>query len=152
MTKNEYVRLANTEPLVQLHGNISGKDFVVREYTYGVLVPDYNHPLSCVSVANSSLSIDLWVGCKWQCAYCQVQGSKQDLANQGTMPLNPQRRNQATIEEIVDALVDHPFFLPNETVISIGTASTEPLAPGAVTDSTFALMDYFVKKGLKNPF
>lgn len=152
MTKEEYINLANTEPLIQLHGDLTGKDFSVREFTYGVLVPDYNHPLSCVSVANSSLSIDMWVGCKWQCAYCQVQGSNQDLADQGAMPSTPQRRNQFSVDQIIDALVEHPFFIADETVISIGTASTEPFAPGPVTDSTFALMDAFIKRGMKNPF
>lgn len=152
MTKDEYVLLANTEPLIRLHGDLTGKDFSVREFTYGVLVPDYNHPLSCVSVANSSLSIDMWVGCRWQCAYCQVQGSNQDLANKGAMPSIPQRRNQFSVQEIIDALVGHPFFIADETVISIGTASTEPFAPGPVTESTFELIAAFLNRGLKNPF
>ncbi|MEK7647485.1 MAG: hypothetical protein AAB384_00430 [Patescibacteria group bacterium] len=132
-------------------GMTTGREFALREYSYGVLVPDKNHPLSCVSVSNSSLSIDLWVGCAWQCRYCHVQGTNQDLAEQGTMPRRPRLRTAFTIGQIVDALVEHPFFVADVSVISIGTASTEPFAP-AIVDSTFDIMNEFVRRGLRNPF
>jgi len=119
MNTEEYIKAANTENMVQIHGKVTNRDFSVREFTYGVLVPDCNHPLSCVSVANSSLSIDLWIGCKWQCAYCQVQGSNQDLADNGAMPRNPQRRNQCTIDEIVDG-EDNYIFDDEGTAFSMG--------------------------------
>ena len=64
-SKQEYFTAANSEPRVNITGMTTGREFSVREYTFGVLVPDSNHPLSCVSVSNSSLSIDLWVGCSW---------------------------------------------------------------------------------------
>lgn len=48
--------------------------------------------------------------------------------------------------------MEHPFFLRDETIISIGTASTEPFAPGPALESTFALMDAFIQRGLHNPF
>lgn len=146
----EYFEAVNSEPLVQIRGMTTGQEFALREYTYGTLVPDSNHPLSSVSVSNSSLSIDLWVGCAWQCRYCHVQGTHQDLAEQGTMPKKPRRRNQFTVDQILDELVKHPFFIADETIISIGTASTEPFAP-AVADSTFDIMNAFVNRGLRNP-
>lgn len=151
-SKQEYFAAANSEPRVTITGMTTGREFSVREYTFGVLVPDSNHPLSCVSVSNSSLSIDLWVGCSWQCRYCHVQDTHQDLADQGTMPKRPKRRNQFTVDQIVDELLKHPFFVANETIISIGTASTEPFAPGPVADSTFEIMDAFIQRGLRNPF
>lgn len=150
-SKQEYFAAVNSEPLVQIRGMTTGQEFSLREYTYGSLVPDKNHPLSSVSVSNSSLSIDLWVGCAWQCRYCHVQGTYQDLAEQGTMPRKPKRRNQFTVDQILNELVKHPFFVADETIISIGTASTEPFAP-AVVDSTFEIMDGFVRRGLRNPF
>lgn len=150
-SKTEYFAAVNSEPLVQIRGMTTGQEFSLREYTYGALVPDNNHPLSSVSVSNSSLSIDLWVGCAWQCRYCHVQGTYQDLSEQGTMPRKPKWRNQFTVDQILDELVKHPFFVANETIISIGTASTEPFAP-AVVDSTFEIMDGFVRRGLQNPF
>ena len=149
-SKQEYFEAVNSEPLVQIRGMTTGQKFSLREYTYGALMPDNNHPLSSVSVSNSSLSIDLWIGCAWQCRYCHVQGTYQDLDEQGTMPRKPKRRNQFTVDQILDELVKHPFFIAGETIISIGTASTEPFAP-AVVDSTFEIMDGFVRCGLRNP-
>lgn len=151
MDKRELVTAANTEPKVYQIGRRTGKQFETTEFTFGVLVPDASHPLSCVSVANSALSIDLWVGCTWQCVYCHVQGSDQDLAENGAMPRKPRRRSQHTVDEIIDALLEHPFFVPDVTMISIGTASTEPFAPGVV-NSTFEIMNTFIRRGLKNPF
>lgn len=150
-SKRCYFAAINSEPLIQIRGMTTGREFSLRKYTYGILVPDNNHPLSSVSVSNSSLSIDLWVGCAWQCRYCHVQGTWQDLNEQGTMPRKPKRRNQFTVNRILDELVKHPFFVADETIISIGTASTEPFAP-AVVDSTFEIMDGFVRRGLRNPF
>lgn len=151
MDKRELVAAANTEPKVYQIGRRTGRQFTTTEFTFGVLVPDASHPLSCMSVANSALSIDLWVGCTWQCIYCHVQGSGQDLADNGAMPRKPRRRSQHTVDEIIDALAEHPFFVPDETTISIGTASTEPFAPGVI-DSTFEIMDAFIQRGFKNPF
>ncbi|HAT68570.1 MAG: hypothetical protein A2481_02505 [Candidatus Yonathbacteria bacterium RIFOXYC2_FULL_47_9] len=151
-SKRDYFTAANSEPIVQIKGMTTGQEFSLREYTYGVLVPDCKHPLSSVSVSNNSLSIDLWAGCAWQCRYCHVQGTHQDLVEHGMMPRKPQRRNSFTVDQIIDELVKHPFFIVDETVISIGTASTEPFAPGQVTDSTFEIMESFVRRGFKNPF
>lgn len=151
-SKQIHFMSANSEPLVHIKGMTTGQEFSLRKYTYGALVPDDSHPLSSVSVSNSSLSIDLWVGCAWQCRYCHVQGTHQDLADEGKMPKQARRRNRFTVDQILDELVKHPFFIADETIISIGTASTEPFAPGAVTESTFEIMNAFVDRGLRNPF
>lgn len=151
MDKQELVAAANMEPKTYQIGRVSGRQFSTTSFSYGVLVPDATHPLSNVSVANSALSIDPWIGCSWQCSYCHVQGSDQDLADNGAMPKKARRRTQHSVDEIVDALVQHPFFVPDVTVISIGTASTEPFAP-AVIGSTFEIMDAFIQRGFSNPF
>ena len=39
-SKQEYFVAANSEPLIQIKGMTTGQDFSLREYTYGVLVPD----------------------------------------------------------------------------------------------------------------
>lgn len=44
-SKQEYFAAANSEPRVTIDGMTTGREFSVREYTYGVLVPDSNHPL-----------------------------------------------------------------------------------------------------------
>ena len=149
--KTDLVMHSNIEEFVEIEGK-NGRKFVLRKNTYGVLVPDVNHPLSCVSVSNDSLSIDLWTGCSWQCRYCHVQGTHSDLRNDGRMLKIPKRRSVFSIKEIIDSLVEHPFFTPNETIISIGTASTEPFVKGPVSESTFDIMFEFIERGLKNPF
>lgn len=152
MDRKRYIELVNSEPFVSISGHTTGKKMAIREFTYGALVPDRNHPLSLVSVANSSISIDLWKGCRWQCRYCHVQGTNQDLDSSGKMPRDVIRRGPFTVKEVVDALIEHPFFIPDKTIISIGTASTEPFASAEVTESTFQIMRYFLENGWKNPF
>lgn len=151
-TKESYFQWANMELFSEITGKITGKSYRMRDYTYGVLVPDVDHPLSAVSVSNNSLSIDVWKGCSWQCSYCHAQGTLQDISDNGKMPKKPERRNKFSISEIVDALIEHPFFIPDVSIISIGTASTEPFAPGIVEESTFEIMNTFVQRGLRNPF
>lgn len=148
----DYIRLANTERFVPIIGLTTGRMLQVREFAYGVLVPDHDHPLSCVSVSNSSLSIDIWTGCAWQCRYCVAQGTLKDLGDNGRMPNKPMLCTKFSIDEIVDALAAHPFFVKDVSVLSIGTASTEPFAPGAVAESTFEIMNAFVRHGCRNPF
>lgn len=152
MNKREYFDAANSESFVSIKGKNTNREFAIRELTYGVLVNDPNHPLSAVSFSNSSMSIDLWTGCAWQCKYCHVQGTLQDLVDDGKMVLVPKRRNNFSIRQIIDELVKHPYFIPDRTIISIGTASTEPFAPGQVTESTFKIMEAFIDHGLRNPF
>ncbi len=147
-----YFNWANTEEFASVKGVRTNRDYFVRKFTYGVLVPDKNHPLSCVSVSNSSLSIDLWSGCGWQCKYCHVQGTMQDLGDNNKMAIHPIFRSSFSVDEIIDQLVEHPFFVKDKTVISIGTASTEPFAIGPVCDSTFEIMEKFIQRGLQNPF
>jgi DNA repair photolyase len=152
MQKDDYFRLVNSELTETIRGMTTGRPITLRKHVYGVLVPDSNHPLSTVSVANSSLSIDLWCGCAWQCTYCHVQGTMADLDEKGMMPNKPQKRTPFSVREILDELVEHPFFIPGWSIISIGTASTEPFAPGEVTESTFEIMNEFISRGLRNPF
>lgn len=145
-------RAADTETFVGLPGRRSSRTWQVREHTYGVLTADPSNPLSQVSVSNSAMSIDLWSGCAWQCVYCHVQGTRDDLLDDGKMARRPVRRGTATVDEIVDALLLHPYFVPNETVLNVGAASTEPFATGEVVHSTIALLDSFARRGLRNPF
>lgn len=152
MNDEEKVLLANEEPMTTIIGKRSGQEYKVRNFTYGVLVPDSSHPLSCVSVSNTSISIDLWKGCAWKCAYCHVQGTLQDIGKEGRMPIKPEPRSNFSIDEIIDALIVHPFFTAHQSVISIGTASTEPFASGEVLNSTFQIMQAFIKRNLRNPF
>lgn len=153
MKKYNWVMAANNEEFIKVTGENTHSQYQFYKFMYGVLVPDTSSPLSCVSVANNSLSIDLWTGCAFQCAYCHVQGIAEDIDwDTKRMRPHPIRRNNFSISEIVDSLVEHPFFEKDKTVISIGTSSTEPFASGKVLGSTIELMKYFIKLGYKNPF
>ena len=138
------------ENIVSHNGIRTGHPYVFREFTYGVLVPSHDHPLVNVSVANSSLSIDLWRGCSFQCRYCHVQDSFLDVGVDGKMPSRLLPRSRFSVSEILNALGEHPFFVKDQTVLSIGTASTEPFASQAI-ESTFELMEEIVKRGWSNP-
>lgn len=152
MNPREYFDTANSEDFACIKGKATGREFAVRRLAYGVLVNNPEHPLSAVSFSNSSMSIDLWTGCAWQCRYCHVQGTLQDLVEDGEMAKVPRRRNNFTIGQIIEELLKHPYFVPDHTIISIGTASTEPFASGPVAESTFKIMDAFIDRGLRNPF
>lgn len=136
----------------EININYNGKEYILCEYMYGVLKMDHNSPLCCVSEANNSFSIDYWKGCSFQCAYCHVQGIYEDLDENYKMYKNPIPRSRFSIEEIIDALVEHPYFEKDESIISIATSSTEPFANPKVTESTLRIMEYFSSKGYKNPF
>lgn len=73
------IKLANQVPMDNLVGRKTGKNYQLTSYMYGCLDPRSNALLSNVSVTGNSLSIDIWTGCSLQCAYCHVQGVKEDL-------------------------------------------------------------------------
>ena len=129
----------------------SKQSFVLLNESFATLSDDPKDPLSCISVSNSSLSIDLWKGCRWQCAYCHVQGSIRNLNEEGFMPNKATLHRDFTEREVVDALLATPLFVKNETIISIGTASTEPFAVGEVLNSTFNIVDELIRRSINNP-
>jgi DNA repair photolyase len=144
--------VSEVQKTIKVVGKTTQIDFELLEFTYGALAQDSNNPLTCVSVSNSSLSIDIWKGCTWQCRYCHVQGTFQDLDDKGMMPLKPVKRSNFSISQIIDELIKHPFFIKDTSIISIGTASTEPFAKGEVCESTFQIMEELTNRGYKNPF
>lgn len=111
---------------------------------FGAFSKDSSNPLSRISQANSCISLDPFVGCPLNCAYCYRHNSKRDTSH--NIP-----KRIFNDEEIVDALITHPYFIPHKTIIGISTASTEAFLP-KVADSTFKIMELLVSKGLKNPF
>lgn len=150
---NNLVKLANIEPKAVITGLKTNALYEVNEFMFGVLVPDESHPLSSVSINNNAISIDIWKGCSFKCAYCHVQGAKQDLCKKTQkMPLKPKLRGGFSVQEVIDALEQHPFFIPNKSVISIGTSSTEPFARGEVLRSTIQIIEEFLTRGYTNPF
>ena len=88
--------------------NYNGKKCELCEYMFGVLKMDRSSPLSCVSEANNSFSIDYYKGCSFQCAYCHVQGIYEDLDENYKMYKIPRPRSKFSVEKIIDELIRHP--------------------------------------------
>lgn len=130
----------------------NGKNHDLCEYMFGVLKMDHSSPLCCVSEANNSFSIDYYTGCAFQCAYCHVQGIYEDLDENFKMYNYPHPRSKFSIEQIINELIKHPYFVKDKSVISIATSSTEPFANNNITNTTLEIMEYFVSLGLSNPF
>lgn len=78
-TMNPLIEKANKEGFTYIKGERIGQNYRFYDNMYAVVDSDRNFPLSCVSIANNSLSIDLWTGCSFQCAYCHVQGIQEEL-------------------------------------------------------------------------
>ncbi len=145
------LEILNQQSKVIVKNPVTKQEFELFKENFASLVEDENDPLSCISIASSSLSIDLWKGCRWQCAYCHVQGSKRNLDKDGYMPIKAEPYKKFTEAQIVEALIRTPIFIKDETIISIGTTSTEPLAVGQVLNSTFTIIDELIKRNFKNP-
>ena len=107
----------------------------VYDTMFGSLSEDITNPLHRIAVANSSFSLDATVGCPTKCAYCVRGSNLQDLlverTEQGEYQLNdrfffsrPKKLFSGT--QLVYALTELPFFVPNKSVISISTGSSEP--------------------------
>jgi DNA repair photolyase len=142
-------------PPAEMIRNFHGTGVTVFKEIFGALSQDPASPYSRISVANSSFSLDPFVGCPGRCAYCLVGSSARDLAcgKEGPLTINsipslPERLFAG--RELVAALVKHPGFLSNKSVISICTASSEAFLP-QVEAETWAIMHDLVQRGLRNP-
>lgn len=147
------IELANRVPVDNLVGAKTGRNYELTSYMYGCLDPRSNAPLSNVSVTGNSLSIDIWTGCPLQCAYCHVQGVKEDL-NQPDWKMRTRavRRTSHSIDRILSELIEHPLFEKDKTILSVCTSSTEPFLGDNVIESTITIMEWFRDNGFKNPF
>lgn len=137
---------------------IPGIGVTISEQIFGALASHSDNPLSRVSVANASFSLDPFRGCPARCAYCTVAGAARDIE---IIPAQDGRREQVLLptipeqlfsgEELVQALIRHPAFIKDKSVISIGTGSTEAFLP-QVEEHTWRIMRAFLEGGYKNPF
>lgn len=152
LQKNLTVNKSPMDDTILVHGGKTERDYNLNVRLFGALSGEEENILSCVGVSNNSLSVDLWRGCQWQCRYCHVQGCYADIFELGRLSATPQRKKRIGEKDIVSAIIAHPFFDPNTTIISISTSSTEPFSCTEVTESTFLIMEAFAWYGLNNPF
>jgi DNA repair photolyase len=96
---------------------------------------------SVVEYRKSGLSLNHIQGCPLDCAYCIRH----------TYGLWDQREPRAlmTDAEAVEALVNHPYFLPHVTPIQVFNRATDPFLP-AVRPHTFAVLENLDQRGLTN--
>lgn len=149
----EKLQLANQVLKENLVGGKTGKNYQLTSYMYGCLDPRSNAPLSNVSVTGNSLSIDIWTGCPLQCAYCHVQGVREDLNPlDWKMRKVPVRRTIHTIDHILSELIEHPLFEKDKSILSVCTSSTEPFVGQEVIETTISIMEWFASRNMRNPF
>ena len=132
----------------------SGIDLMQEKF--GALSQDPSNIYSRICVGNSLISLEPYRGCPLKCAYC--------MANNDVRSLNLEKYNGKDYEsiilrkpekvvstvELVEALVKHPIFIPNKSVIGFCTGSSEFFLPELKDDLWDGFMR-LVELGLSNP-
>jgi len=129
----------------------------------GALSQNPNNPLSRVCVANSCFSLEPVRGCPVRCAYC-VSGNEcrnllidEKLYEKSINEINIQKIFPRSIEVLfsgeilAEAMVSHPAFIKNKSIVSVAAGSSEAFLPG-VEKETWKAMKFLADNGLKNPF
>jgi DNA repair photolyase len=96
----------------------------------------YSYP---ISQHKSFLGVDTFIGCNAGCAYC-FRYRKEII--------DPRRTCED--REIVDGLLQHPFFVRGVTPLSVNSNSTDPFH-AAVRASTLDILDMLESSGITNP-
>ncbi|MDI1461406.1 hypothetical protein QEZ54_10535 [Catellatospora sp. KI3] len=99
-----------------------------------------HYPYSPIQYHDSWLAVDPVIGCKASCSYCLLR-----LA--GWTGVRPEVVESTT--DIVEQLVSHRYFIPNETKLCYGTR-TDVLMPEVIPHMT-AFLTELEKRGLRNP-
>jgi hypothetical protein len=94
-------------------------------------------PIAC---HESWLAIDPIIGCRLNCEYCYMRMTQWTA-------VRPERLY--TVNDIVDLLLSHPYFLPHETVLSFGNQTDAFLPDNA--DFTIAFFEALEQRKLNNP-
>lgn len=89
----------------------------------------------------SYYSINTYVGCTINCAYCFLAPIK-------IVPMRPVKVIEE--EELIEEMMRDVLFVKNETVISLNNR-TDPFINSEVKNSTFKLLQIMNNKQLKNP-
>lgn len=92
------------------------------------------------------LQLNPFLGCTCGCLYCFRNDDEGGLGDFyfGNKPVQ-----FLSVEECVDQMENHKWFIPNVTQIGINTASTDAFLP-QVKNVTFQIIDEIVRRGYKN--
>lgn len=125
-------------------GNSDVRSGLRYEHLYGAFSANPKNPLCRITQAKSAISLNPMAGCYFNCIYCYRHDVLSD-----TKAVKPKR--VFSDKEIIKALIKHPFFEKNKTIIAPHCASTEPFLP-EVLPSTLAMIKLIINNhGLLNP-
>ncbi len=89
---------------------------------------------SRICIGNSVISLEPYKGCPLGCAYCMANNDIRSLNNYNenkdkeTLILRKPQKLYNSVD-LLDALVEHPAFIKDKTVIGFCTGSTEVFLP-----------------------
>lgn len=131
--------------------NVMGSDISLLKEKFGALSQN-NDIYSRICVGNSSVSLEPFRGCTLRCAYCMANNDLRGLHDSPTREnaiiRNPEKIFDA--DKLLDALINHPVFIKDKTVLGFCTGSTEVFLKD-VGDNVWNAMEHMAKIGLKNP-
>ena len=132
------------------------------EEKIGALSQNPYNPLSRVCVANSCISLEPVRGCPLSCIYCIAGNDCRNLVlspdeygkfyrllkASSIFPKKPEVLFHGDV--LVDAMIQHPGFLPNKTIVSIVAGFSEAFLP-VVERETWSIFRELIKNKLHNP-
>lgn len=140
------------EPLIE--ENVLGTNISLMKEKFGALSQDEDI-YSRICIGNSVISLEPYKGCPLGCAYCMANNDIRSLNNyssnsdvENVILKKPQKIYDSL--ELLDALIGHPAFIKDKTIIGFCTGSTEVFLP-EVGDNVWYAMKQMVDLNLKNP-
>lgn len=139
-----------TEPPI-IVDNVMGSDVSLLKEKFGALSQG-DDLYSRICIGNSVISLEPYRGCTLRCAYCManndIRGLHDVSAKDSAIIRKPEKIYDSCA--LLDALVCHPAFIEDKTVIGFCTGSTEVFLKD-VNDNVWEAMKHMVSLGLKNP-
>lgn len=139
-----------TEPPIVVN-NVMGSDVSLLKEKFGAL-SQKDDLYSRICIGNSVISLEPYRGCTLRCAYCMANNDVRGLNDVSTKDSaiirKPEKLYDSSI--LLDALVRHPAFIRDKTVIGFCTGSTEVFLKD-VNDNVWKAMEHMVFLGLRNP-
>lgn len=120
---------------------------------YGALSQDEANIYSRICIVNSCISLEPFIGCPLDCVYCAANNDIRSIKKTASNKANLKIRKPELLfssKELIEALIVHPAFIQDKTVISFCSGSTEVFHP-LVEEDVWAAMEYMITLGLKNP-
>lgn len=148
---NFYFTWPSEEPIIIK--NFSGTNVDILKEKFGALSQDERSAYSRICMGNSLISLEPYRGCPLGCKYCMANNDVRSLNNTICEKEKMILRKPELLFEpklLVKALLSHPAFIPDKTVIGFCTGSTEFFLP-EISEMIWEGLLVFIDNGLKNP-